>query len=534
MPKPQIKDIIMGTVTVGERGQIVIPVEARKEFSIKAGEKLLMLGHPSKEGLVFVKLNAMKDFIAQLASGLSEMENTFIESISGESKGGRTIKNLAGIILPIFGLLCLCTGAQAQKLTIDDAVATALQNNPKVSIAKAKVTKAQGYVKQTMSAGKPQVSVNGNYLRNDQAAIIDFGGNPVTMNPLESKTASLAVNQVVDVFGVVRTTNDAAAYSNSAAKYDATSDINGLVFETKTAFFNVLRARSALKVQEETVASYRAHLKQTQAFYDAGTVPKFDLIKAQAALANAMPALIQAQNAVRTADSDFNRVLGRPLSVPVEVEEPARPSYIDANVNAVTDAAVKSNPMVLMAGSYTGMQGKIADARKLQSKPTVGLNWTMNQCFDAGSRANSWTGLVRATWSIFDGGLVKGQVEQAESDYATAKAQQDQVVQGTRLQAQQAYFTLKQDEERIKAAEVAVEQAQEALRIAQLRYKNGLSTQLEVLDSETAATAANTSHVNALYDYHTSRSRLEYVLGGAGQLEKLLSQGNSTGGDAVK
>ncbi|HAH87613.1 MAG TPA: hypothetical protein DCL60_09615, partial [Armatimonadetes bacterium] len=65
-------------------------------------------------------------------------------------------------------------------------------------------------------------------------------------------------------------------------------------------------------------------------------------------------------------------------------------------------------------------------------------------------------------------------------------------------------------------------------------YKNGLSTQLEVLDSETAATAANTSHVNALYDYHTSRSRLEYVLGGAGQLEKLLSQGNSTGGDAVK
>ena len=71
-----IDDNFFGSVTVGERGQVVIPAEARKMLSIHAGDKLLVLGHPSSSGLVMAKLDSMREFITSLMEGLREVEET--------------------------------------------------------------------------------------------------------------------------------------------------------------------------------------------------------------------------------------------------------------------------------------------------------------------------------------------------------------------------------------------------------------------------------------------------------------------------
>ncbi|HUV03713.1 MAG TPA: AbrB/MazE/SpoVT family DNA-binding domain-containing protein [Armatimonadota bacterium] len=73
-PKPLLEECFLGTVTVGERGQVVIPAEARKKLEIHTGDKLFMMSHPSGDGLVVFKIDAMREFLNHLAAGLSIAE----------------------------------------------------------------------------------------------------------------------------------------------------------------------------------------------------------------------------------------------------------------------------------------------------------------------------------------------------------------------------------------------------------------------------------------------------------------------------
>jgi len=74
-PKLRLEDCFLGTVTVGERGQVVIPAEARKKLDIHTGDKLFIMSHPSGEGLAMFKVDAMREFLNHLAAGLSIAES---------------------------------------------------------------------------------------------------------------------------------------------------------------------------------------------------------------------------------------------------------------------------------------------------------------------------------------------------------------------------------------------------------------------------------------------------------------------------
>lgn len=78
------EDQFFGSVTVGERGQVVIPAEARKRLNIQAGDKLLVMGHPFAEGLVLAKLDSLREALSSFLEGLSGVERT----IDSESPDG--------------------------------------------------------------------------------------------------------------------------------------------------------------------------------------------------------------------------------------------------------------------------------------------------------------------------------------------------------------------------------------------------------------------------------------------------------------
>lgn len=76
----RIEDHFYGTVTVGERGQIVIPAEARREYEIETGDKLLVMGHPTKHGVVICKIDQLREFLTQMIEGLRIVESKAIEA----------------------------------------------------------------------------------------------------------------------------------------------------------------------------------------------------------------------------------------------------------------------------------------------------------------------------------------------------------------------------------------------------------------------------------------------------------------------
>ena len=82
-PEMSLEDHFFGSATVGERGQIVIPSEARKRFSINPGDKMLVMEHPGG-GLVICKIDAMRGMVSAMAAGLERIESRIAEEPNGE------------------------------------------------------------------------------------------------------------------------------------------------------------------------------------------------------------------------------------------------------------------------------------------------------------------------------------------------------------------------------------------------------------------------------------------------------------------
>jgi TolC family type I secretion outer membrane protein len=412
-----------------------------------------------------------------------------------------------------------------EKLTLEDSIKIALENNPSVRIAKENLRKAEAMIAEAVSRGMPKLTIDATYQRLDEVPKAAFGDQPVELGTLESRTADLTLVQPIDIFGLVRANKEAAKVGKTGYEYALLAQMNNISLDVKTAFYQVLRAQKQLKVQEDTIALLEANLKDTKAKYEAGTIAKFDVLRAETQLANARQALISAQNNVELAKAAFNNILGRPLDTPVNLVEPEMPGFITLDMASCVQTASEFRPEVLQAKSGIEFSEKMVEVANLSGKPTVAFRWVYNRNFDTtifNPRDSSWRAFLAANINVFDGGQTKAKVDQATADANNARLGYQQAKDMATLDARQSYLSLKESEERIRAAEKALEQAREGMRLAQVRYRGGVSTQLEVLDAQTALTQAETNYVNALYDYQIALAKLERAVGGKEQLEKLI------------
>lgn len=428
----------------------------------------------------------------------------------------------AGLLLAF-----LATGrtAHAEVMTIEQAVQYALENNPSVGMARESIEKSKAVVKEAFSQGMPKVNIQGTYTRLDEVTKVSFGESSMPLNSLDSQAANLTLTQPIDVFGIIKTGRHAADMNRSATEHEYDQARNDATLRVKEAYYSVLRARQFLGVQQKRVEQLEAHLQETQAHLRAGTAAPFDVLRAETEVANAKQGLISAQNGVELAKAAFNNTLGRDLTAAVELEEPGQPEMIEVQLASCLDAACSTRPEVMKMQSQQGLADDFLKIARKGNLPQIGLAWTMNQNLTTtmfNPRSNSWTGYLTVSMPLFDGGKTRAAVDQAQSDARNVKLGHDQTVLGVKLDAQQAYLSLNEGREKIAVAEKALEQGRESMRLAQVRYKAGVSTQVEVFDAQTALTQAETNHVNAVYDYYTAMARLEKAVGGATQMAKLL------------
>jgi outer membrane protein TolC len=157
----------------------------------------------------------------------------------------------------------------------------------------------------------PKVSLEGTYQRVDSVPKVSFGDTDINLGSLDNRSADLVLVQPIDVFGAINTARRTARSSRSISEHEYDRQRNDTILDTKLAFYSVLRAQKFLKVQEDTIAQLEAHVKDAETHYAAGTIAKFDVLRAETQLANARQGLIAAQNGVELAKAAFNNVLGR-------------------------------------------------------------------------------------------------------------------------------------------------------------------------------------------------------------------------------
>ncbi len=413
-----------------------------------------------------------------------------------------------------------------QPLSLMSALNIALQQNAAILKGKNDLEASYGIVVQTRAIALPQVQATGQYKRTDRDAIESFPVPDIPPQPDQNWNAGVQIVQSIYDGGKLIAAVRAARLTKEQALAQYQTVIADALLDTRVAYYDVLLAAQQITVHEASVNLLQKELEDQQRRFNAGTVPNFNVLRAEVAVANEKPLLIQARNNYRIAKNNLSNLLGYNLprdiweDIPFQLTDTLDAVPYQVNLpDAIQQALENRTELIALRKEEELQQLNIVNARS-GYKPTVqvfaGYNWYNAQFtppVTLDHDINGWNAGAQVSWDLFDGWLTHGRVVQAKALHEksiTDLADQSRQIE---LEVRTAYSDFIEAKEVLDSQETVQAEAEEALREARARAEAGTGTQLDVLDAETSLTQARTTNVQALHDYAAARAKLERAIG---------------------
>ena len=295
---------------------------------------------------------------------------------------------------------------------------------------------------------------------------------------------------------------------------------NDVILAVHEAYYNLLKTRKFEEVARQSLEERKAHLKDSEAFYKAGLIPKNDMLQSEVQLAGAEIELIRTMNLSTMALARLNTLLRRPVDTNIEVEDVLKfePSKISWE-QAVEQAKIY-RPELKQSEIAIEQADKNIILTRAPYLPAVSVSANyLKQGDDVLARdyplgtSEVKTALATLEWRFWAWGQSKDEMAAARSNMKKAEENQTELLDNIVLQVREAYVDTLEAEYNIGVTEKAIEQAEEDFRINQSRYQAQLSTTTDVLDAQTRLTRARINYFNALYNYRISLMRLAWSTG---------------------
>lgn len=449
--------------------------------------------------------------------------------------------------------------------TLDKAIIAALHQNPDVLRALQEIERAKGVIIQIRAEALPHITASAE-LTHTSPELNGNGFNSTTTGPTPVPTPPILVAKVVDVPPEqlrnippeTKATIAAAARTNVNVvdtayniriigqqlvfNYSTLRSIRGTFFQrdsayfafrnvvdqtiatVKTQFYQVLVNRALITVQEESVRLLESQLKDQQNRFEAGTVPRFNVLQAQVQLSNQIPNLIAARNNYRISILQLAKTLGLDFNPARGVAAPLRVVgdlvYVPRGVDLLRDIEFGKENRPFMKQARANVLNQIEQVHVALGGFFPNVNTSGGYEVQSSAVSTSfhdisqgWVFGLTGNWDLWDSGLTYGQVKQQRALLSEAKITYDDDVRQVELEIQQAASNLSQNRELIQATEKNVEQAEEAVRLAKARLDAGAGTQLDVLNAQVQLTTAQSTRLQALFGYNSSLAEFDRSIG---------------------
>jgi outer membrane protein len=455
------------------------------------------------------------------------------------------------------------SASRVPTFTLDQAILTALQRNPTLLNAEQEIKRAKGVIIQVRAQALPQINANANFQWTDPhltgarvlgntstttgftpstaaaslmeglpSQVGDFrtpvvAATPAPVRNVETSDISYAISvtgtQLIfngTTFNQIRGT----FFQRDSAYFAFRNVLDQLIAIVKTQFYQIIVNRELVNVNEENVRLLEAQLKDQQNRFEAGTVPRFNVLQADVQLHNQIPQLIAAQNNLRIAKLQLAKTLGldfqrrRGDAPPLDVigDMPYIPRPIEL-ADAI-EMGKQRRPFLKQARANVLNQLQQVRAAAGQWLPNItttgGGEWVSSPINSSWHDiTKGWTALVQGSVPIWDSGAIAGQVIQQRALLSETKITYDDDVRQVELEIQQAYSNLQQNRELIESQEKNVELADEALRLAKARLDAGAGVQLDVLNATVQLLTAQSTRLQALFGYNSSLAEFDRATG---------------------
>ncbi len=411
-------------------------------------------------------------------------------------------------------------------LTLDEAIKLALEKNWDVKISEKEMDRAQEQIHEAYSNAFPRIDLKANYTRNIKLPVMfippgtpfNTSGQTMTfeLGSDNAYDATFSLNQVLYSQKVNTAIQVAGEYAE-LSKEGNRGTRNDIIMSVKKSFYQVLLMNELLKVSKEGNEVAKANYENVASLFKHGVASEYDFLRSEVQLANTQPMLIQTENNLRLAKNYLKSLLAINVETPIEVQGKFDYEEIEqSKMQGLEFNAVENHPAVKQLGIQSSLLDKNITIQRSDYYPTLALFGqysiqTQDNTFKIKDYnwAKSFMVGLNLSYTLFDGFSRSARVEQAIIEKAKVDLTRKKVEEALKIKIMQAKMGMEEAKKRIDAQQKSLEQAEKALKISQSRYKNGVGTQLELIDTQAALTIAQTNYAQAIYDFLVAKTDWE-------------------------
>ena len=399
--------------------------------------------------------------------------------------------------------------AEVVNITLDETIQRAFENNRTIKESIAERESAFWSLSEARRQGNPQVTWSWSGAR--------VGGMAYdASNTRRAFSNTGSVSMPIYQGGRLKEGRRSARYALSSADLSLENTMQTVRLQSTIYYFDVLQYRNLIEVYEEEVLTLQEHLRNVMAQFRVGTVAKVDVLESQVELANAMQTLVNAQNSYDVAVANLNNYIGLPADTVIRPQDQLTYRKYNLKLSDCTAYALENRPDAAMADYAVKQAESAKNSAKAGWRPSVnaGISKELDTENMFGHKTNDqWSIGLSASWNIFDGGITRAQVNQADADLIRAQEVAAQTREQIQLDVQSAFLDLHAAERNIVTTQAAVVLGEENYKIAQVRYAAGVGTNLEVMDASEKLMEARSNYFTALYNYNVAKASLDRYMG---------------------
>lgn len=408
----------------------------------------------------------------------------------------------------------------AAELSLEKCIQLALERNLNLAQEMVKISNRNEEIREVKGTAFPQLSVESGYTYIGNITKIDFGeGQKISLVPEDNYIVKFMVTQLLYTGGQVRSALRLAEAAKESVEMEDKLTREGIIMMVSIYYYNCLLTDKMVLVAGETVETVRAHLNNVRKMKEQELVSEFDLLRAEVELANVEPLLIRSRNQREISFARLADIIqwdGGKFTLIDDFDQ----HYAEFDRESINAIAEDNRFEIKLLLANKKVLQEATNIEKGTYKPTIlafgNYDWA-NDELDIMTGDTTWNygwnvGL-QMSWTLFDGFQRQARVAKSQGELKILSLEKEKLLNSIHLELTEAVNNYQEALDLINSQKINVTQARRGLELAKVRYNQGISTQLEVLDSQTALTRAQSEYVSALHAFSLAKISLKKAMG---------------------
>ena len=401
-----------------------------------------------------------------------------------------------------------------RRLTLAEAEQIALRTHPRIGAAALNAQAAKTVVKEARSALYPFIAGNVTSVGAEHNSTLSAG--TIQTSSLYSRIAAgVTISQLITDFGRTSSLIESAKLRAAAQEQTAGNVKATTLLRVNEAYFEAFAADSVLKVAQGVVENRRLTLRQVRALAQSSLKSTLDVSFAEVAASDAELGLYRAENDSQAARARLAGAMGVSGWEPFELVDEGLPAPIPPDLDQVIADALKQRPDLQALQLTRDAAQHFAQAERSLNRPTVaamavagGLPATDPRLHEIYNAAG-----INVAVPILNGRLFSARQTEAELRAQAAQKDVEDLKVTVSEQVRVAWLEANTAFRKLDVSARLVEQAEQSLRLAQIRYDNGLGSIVELNQAQLNQVSAEITAASAKYEYLSRRAELSFAAG---------------------